>query len=79
MEQEDFDFTEGLNSAPRAEPSRKLSVPRRGTSICSYCGARMPSVFLTVTPPVDDNRWTIAAPYHTPTCRWIASRGLRKT
>jgi hypothetical protein len=77
MEQEHFDFPKGLNSEPRIEPSRKISVPRRGSSICAYCGARMPSVFLTVVPPVHDNRWAIAAVYHAPTRRWIATKGLR--
>jgi hypothetical protein len=76
MEQQtDFNFTEGIS--PRAEPLRKVSVPRRGSSICAYCGMRMPSALLDTRPPADDNRWTIAAPYHAPTCRWIVTKGLR--
>jgi hypothetical protein len=62
---------------PRAEPSRLVRVPRESTSLCAWCGMRMASALLDTAPPVDDNRWAIAAPYHAPTCRWIESRGLQ--
>jgi hypothetical protein len=78
MEKQDsFDFPDVVNLPRRAEPPHKVKVPRQSTSLCAWCGMRMPSALLDVTPPVGDNRWTAAAPYHTPTCRWIESRGLR--
>jgi hypothetical protein len=78
MEQEDFDFLVTDTSTPHMEPSRKrVKVPRESTSLCAWCGQLMPSALLDTNPPVDDNRWAIAAPYHAPTCRWIATKGLR--
>jgi hypothetical protein len=73
-----FEFPEGLNSAPPTEPPRKVKVPRESTSLCAYCGARMAAALLNTTPPLGDNRWTAAAPYHTPSCRWVLTQGLRR-
>ena len=75
--QERFDFPDVVNLPPRAEPTPKVKVPRESTSLCAYCGARMPSALLDTPPPAGDNRWTAMAPYHAPTCRWIATKGLR--
>ena len=78
MEQDNFDFLATDTSTLHMEPSRKrVKVPRESTSLCAWCGQLMPSALLDTIPPVDDNRWAIAAPYHSPTCRWIATKGLR--
>jgi hypothetical protein len=78
MPQESFDFPDADQSTPHMEPPRKrVKVPRESTSLCAWCGQRMPSALLDTTPPLGDNRWTAAAPYHTPTCRWIVTKGLR--
>jgi hypothetical protein len=75
MQQDGFDFDEP-KGRHQTEPPRQRVKPV-GSSICAYCGQRMPSALLDTTPPADDNRWTAAAPYHAPTCRWIATKGLR--
>jgi hypothetical protein len=76
--QDRFEFAdEPVMPIPTTEPSRPVRAKPHGSSICAWCGARMPSALLDTTPPVDDNRWTAAAPYHAPTCRWIATKGLR--
>jgi len=76
--QADFDFPDQPKGAPKAEPPRPVRLVKpQSTSICAYCGQRVPSALLDSTPPVNDNRWVIAAPYHAPTRRWIATKGLR--
>jgi hypothetical protein len=76
--QSNFEFGEESPSVRRrTEPPRPSHVPRESTSLCAYCGMRMASALLDTTPPVDDNRWTIAAPYHAPTCCWVLTQGLR--
>jgi hypothetical protein len=78
MPQERFDFPDEPTPAPRPmKPSIKGRGHRESTSICAYCGMRMPSGLLDTTPPANDNRWVIAAPYHAPTCRWVLTKGLR--
>ena len=54
-----------ITENPGTEALRQRVKPQ-GSSICAYCGARMPAARLDTTPPADDNRWTPAAPYHTP-------------
>ena len=77
-QQEVFDFPDESKDAPRTEPTRPARTPPQGTSICHYCGERMPSALLESTPAVgDDQRWAMITPYHNYGCRWIESRGLR--
>lgn len=74
-----FDFGESPKLR-RAEPSHKVKVPRESTSLCAYCGARMPSALLDTTPVTSDLKaWVAAEPYHGKDCRWLATRGLRVT
>jgi hypothetical protein len=75
--QTDFEFADVGNAGRRVEPPRKVKVRRESSSLCAYCGQRMPSALLDSTPPLGDNRWTAAAPYHAPSCTWIATQGLR--
>jgi hypothetical protein len=75
--QDRFEFDDSPKGHQTEPPHKPVKVPRESTSLCAYCGARMPSALLDSTPPADDTRWTAAAPYHTPTCRWIVTRGLR--
>ncbi len=77
--QDSFDFPAEPKGPPKAEPSRPVRTPpRESTSICSYCGERMPSSLLDSTPAVgDDQRWAMIKPYHNFGCRWIESRGLK--
>ena len=61
---------------PEAPPGRRQEPPPRAkpqsTSICHYCGRRLPSALMRSTPAVDeDPPWTAIAPYHEPDCRWI--------
>lgn len=77
-----FDFPdepEEPKVPPRGEPSRPVRVPKHhSTSICHYCGQRVPAWTTNKTPQVDDQvSWTAMAPYHAPTCRWVVTRGLR--
>ena len=78
-QQEAFDFPDESKDAPRTEPTRPGRTPTREcTSICHYCGERMPAALLDRTPAVeDDQRWAMITPYHNFGCRWIESRGLR--
>ena len=76
--QETFDFPDEPRGPPTTEPTRPGPVTPQGTSICHYCGERMPSALLDSTPAVgDDQRWAMITPYHNYGCRWIESRGLR--
>ncbi len=76
--QETFDFPNEPRGPPTTEPTRPGPVTPQGTSICHYCGERMPSALLDRTPVVgDDQRWAMITPYHNYGCRWIESRGLR--
>ena len=76
--QEAFEFADEPGRPPKAEPSRPAQVTPQGTSICHYCGERMPSSLLDSTPAVgDDQRWAMITPYHNYGCRWIESRGLK--
>ena len=78
MKQEDFDFPDSQIFGPPAElPRKRVKVPRESTSLCAWCGQLMPSALLDTIPPVHDNRWAVAAPYHAPTCRWVLTQGLR--
>jgi hypothetical protein len=76
--QDAFDFPDEPKGPPQAEPSRPAQVTPQGTSICHYCGERMPASRLESTPAVgDDQRWAMITPYHNFGCRWIESRGLK--
>jgi hypothetical protein len=76
--QEAFDFLDEPRGPPTTEPTRPGGVTSQGTSMCHYCGERMPSSRLESTPAVgDDQRWAMITPYHHCGCRWIESRGLR--
>jgi hypothetical protein len=78
MKQGSFDFPDEPKGTPKAEPPRPAQVTPQGTSICHYCGERMPAALLESTPAVDDDqRWAMITPYHNYGCRWIESRGLR--
>jgi hypothetical protein len=77
--QASFAFADESRGPPRAEPLPKLKVRRQGSSICNYCGRRMPSALLDRTPQVsDDAGWLAITPYHARDCRWIATKGLRE-
>jgi hypothetical protein len=70
MAQGSFDFPVTDTSIPHMEPPRKqVKVSQESTSMYAWCSQLMPSALLDTIPPVDDNRWTAAAPYHAPTCR----------
>ena len=80
MEQQaSFDFPDEPRRPPAAEPTRPSPLTPPGTSMCHYCGERMPAALLDSTPAVDDDqRWAMIAPYHNFGCRWIATRGIRR-
>ena len=73
MHQEDlFPKHPRMDTRPRAKP--------QSTSICHYCGRRLPAALMRSTPGVDeDATWTALTPYHERDCRWIRTRGLRLT
>jgi hypothetical protein len=78
MKQGSFDFPDEPRGPPTTEPPRPAPVTPQGTSICHYCGERMPSALLESTPAIgDDQRWAMITPYHNFGCRWIESRGLK--
>jgi len=43
MKQGSFDFPDEPKGTPKAEPPRPAQVTPQGTSICHYCGERMPA------------------------------------
>jgi hypothetical protein len=78
MQQNSFDFPDS-GKVPRAEPSPKARTPKHhSTSICHYCGVRVPAWTTRKTPQVDDEvSWTAMTPYHGPNCSWVLTRGRR--
>ncbi len=66
---------------PTREPASKVKAPKHhSTSLCSYCGQRVPGWTMRSTPAADDSqRWIAITPYHAEGCRWIRSRGNRRT
>jgi hypothetical protein len=65
MKQQSFHFDAAPRGHPRNEPPRPPQPPPHGSSICHYCGERIPSSLMDSTPSVaDDQRWAMITPYH---------------
>jgi hypothetical protein len=79
MEKQDsFDFPDEPRLPQRAEPL-KARVPRHhNTSLCHYCGQRVPNWMLRSTPEAKSPQWIEMAQAHQPGCRWVLTRGLRR-
>jgi hypothetical protein len=79
MQQAEFPFDPDPPQQPQRPPSRKgYQLGPRSRSVCAYCGERVPSWTLDRTPPHDNAAgWAKIATTHDPTCRWVATKGLR--
>lgn len=76
--QTEFDFPDAPRGPPTTAPTRPPQGTPPGTSVCHYCGERMPSSLMDSTPAVaDDQRWAMITPYHNFGCTWVTTRGLR--
>jgi hypothetical protein len=78
MKQQSFDFDDAPRSHPRNDLQRPPQPPLHGSSICHYCGERIPASLMDSSPSVaDDQRWAMITPYHNYGCRWIERRGFK--
>jgi hypothetical protein len=75
----EFPFETHPPPRPRA-PTVTIKIPKVGSSLCGYCGWRMPEWAIGITPPSDDvNRWAKVAEVHKPGCYWVKTFGLRQS
>jgi hypothetical protein len=75
--QDSFDFPDEAKPSPQMEPRRPVRTPKHhGTSLCVYCGHRVPNALMTRTPALADApSWADATKQHAPGCQWVETRG----